>query len=147
MSTITQKTPATPSVLLGGHRGGNILEFYPAEFKPEPSPVEIFRQHVVQWFFASKHLRYWENRELTQDPEERDLATHRMVCASLITFGEFAANFAKNMGINFATVGIAVEAIEAETKMLRYNFRMFHDDTMSCDEAENILKEAFHEAG
>jgi hypothetical protein len=34
----------------GGHSGGNILEFYAVEFRPEPSHTEFFRQQVVQWF-------------------------------------------------------------------------------------------------
>lgn len=144
-ATTKQQSPV--NIRMGGHRGGNILEFYPQEFKPEPSPIEIFRQHVIQWFFASKHLRFWENAQLVESPKSNDMATHRMVCSSLITFGEFAANFVRDTNVNLAAVGIDLKAIEAETWMLRQNFRMFHDETMSCAEAEDILKEVFDEAG
>lgn len=132
----------------GGHRGGNILEFYTEEFRPEPSPVETFRQHVIQWFFAAKHLRFFEANRLTDKPTPEDLASHRMVCSALITFGEFATNFAGKCKsqINLAAVGLSVESIEAETRLLRNNFKMFHDHTMSYFEADAVLKEAFHEA-
>ena len=131
----------------GGHRGGNILEFYTAEFRPEPSPVGIFRQHVIQWFFAAKHLRFFEANRLTDNPTPEDLASHRMVCSALITFGEFAGNFARKSKsqVDLASVGLSVESIEAETRLLRNNFKMFHDNTISYHEADAVLKEAFNE--
>ncbi len=131
----------------GGHRGGNILEFYTGEFRPEPSPVENFRQHIIQWFFAAKHLRYFEANRLTDQPSPEDLASHRMVCSALITFGEFAGNFARRCKpqVNLADVGLSIESIEAETRLLRNNFKMFHDNTISYHEADAVLKEAFNE--
>ncbi|MCI0541527.1 MAG: hypothetical protein L0Z50_40530 [Verrucomicrobiales bacterium] len=132
------------STRFGGPRGGNILEFYAREFKAEPLPADLFRQHVSQWFFAAKILRIFESFNLTHKPSEDDLASHRMVCSALITFGEFASNFARNEEeMNLNSVGLSVENIEAETRLLRDNFRMFHDDTMSCDEAEEIMGEVF----
>ena len=132
------------------HRGreGNILEFYTEEFRPEPATAQTFRQHVVQWFFAAKHLRLFEARRLTDQPTAEDLASHRMICSALITFGEFASNYARHnrAEFNLAAVGVSVECIEAETRLLRDNFRMFHDNTISRSEAETVLKEAFHEA-
>jgi hypothetical protein len=132
----------------GGHRGGNILEFYTEEFRPEASSAEIFRQHVIQWFFAVKHLRFFETNRLTDNPSPEDLASHRMVCSALITFGEFAGNFARRCKaeVNLAGVGLSIESIEAETRLLRNNFKMFHDNTISYAEADAVLKEAFHEA-
>jgi hypothetical protein len=129
-------------------RGGNILEFYTEEFRPAPSPVEAFRQQIIQWFFAAKHLRYFEVNNLTGNPAPEDLASHRTVCSALITFGEFAANFARKCQAqaDLATVGLSVECIEAETRLLRNNFKMFHDLTLSYAEADDVLKEAFHEA-
>jgi hypothetical protein len=128
-------------------RGGNILDFYTEEFRPEPSPVEDFRQQVIQWFFAVKHLRYFEANKLTINPAPEDLASHGMVCSALITFGEFAGNFAREFKeqVNLAALGLTVECIEAETRLLRDNFKMFHDHTMSYAEADDVLKEAFHE--
>jgi hypothetical protein len=129
-------------------RGGNILEFYTDEFSPEPLPVESFRQQVIQWFFAAKHLRYFEANKLTDKPAPEDLASHRMVCSALITFGEFASNFARKRTeqVDLATVGLSVECIEAETRLLRNNFKMFHDHAISYAEADGLLKEAFQEA-
>jgi len=128
-----------------GPRGGNILEFYSREFKPEPSPFEMFRQHVSQWFFASRMLRAFEATALAHKPSEQDLSSHQIACAALITFGAFASSFAKNHKdeVELEKVGLKVDDIEAETRLLRDNFKMFHDDTMSQEEAEKVLKEAF----
>jgi len=133
---------------LGGHRGGNMLEFYTEEFRPAPAPMEIFRQRVIQWFFAAKHMRFFEANQLTDKPAPEDLASHRKVCLALITFGEFAGNFARKgrSQDDLAAVGLSVECIEAETRLLRNNFKMFHDQTISYAEADAVLKEAFHEA-
>jgi len=129
-------------------RGGNILEFYTEEFRPEPAPMEVFRQRVIQWFFAVKHVRFFEAIKLTDQPAPEDLASHRMVCSALIAFGEFAGNFARKTKsqADLAAVGLSVEGIEAETRLLRNNFKMFHDHTISYAEADAVLREAFHEA-
>jgi hypothetical protein len=129
-------------------RGGSILGFYTEEFRPLPLPAEAFRQQVIQWFFAAKHLRYFEANQLTDNPAPEDLASHGMVCSALIAFGEFAGNFARKgkEQVNLAAVGLSVECIEAETRLLRNNFKMFHDQTMTYAEADDLLKEAFHEA-
>ena len=121
------------------------MEFYTEEFKPQPSPIALFRQHVIQWFFAAKHLRFFEAFKLSNAPSKDDLASHRMVCASLITFGEFASLFARQheKEVDLPSLGITVESIEAETRGLRHNFKMFHDETMSDAEAEAVLAEAF----
>src|SRR5690348_11814749 len=139
----------TESTRFGGGRGGNIIEFYAQEFRPEPTAADIFRQHVIQWFFAAKHLRYFEVSRLSKNATDADLSTHRIVCAALITFGEFASNFVrtgKGPGADLTVVGLSVESIEAETRLLRNNFKMFHDNLMSLEEAETILSEAFNEA-
>src|SRR5437868_6609307 len=142
---MSQTTETKPR--FGGRRGGNILEFYTEEFRPEPTSNEVFRQHVIQWFFAAKHLRYFETTRLTDKPTSDDLASHRLVCSALITFGEFASNFARRFKaeVNLAAVGLSIESIEAETRLLRNNYRMFHDNTISYAEADNVLKEAFNE--
>jgi hypothetical protein len=68
-----------------------------------------------------------------------------MVCSALITFGEFASIFARKSDVDLKSVGLSIKGIEAETRLLRDNFQMFHDDTMSMEEAENILAAAFKE--
>ena len=146
MST-TAKPTDEPMPRLEGYRRGNILEFYAEEFRPEPAPVELFRQHLIQWFFAAKHLRYFEVIRLTDKPMPEDLASHRMVCSALISFGEFAASFCKQFKgqVDLPSVGLSVECIESETRLLQNNLRMFHDHTMSRSEADAVLREAFHE--
>src|SRR5437870_2317519 len=116
MATATQ----SETNLGSGQKRGNILEFYTEEFRPEPSSLEVFRQHIIQWFFAAKHLRRWEAARLCNTPSEEDLASHRMVCSALITFGEFAANFAREHAsdVNLESVGLSVESIEVETRLL-----------------------------
>src|SRR5437016_4000450 len=98
------------AVGFGGHRGGNILEFYTQEFRPEPAPADVFRQHIIQWFFAAKHLRFFEVSKLSEHPTPDDLASHRMVCSALITFGEYASNFANHNRevANLEVVGLSV---------------------------------------
>jgi hypothetical protein len=107
----------------------------------------MFRQHIIQWFFAAKHLRFFEVNRLSDKPSAADLASHRVVCSALITFGEFASNFARQQKqvADLGVVGLSVECIEAETRLLRNNFKMFHDNTMSLQEAEAVLTEAFNE--
>jgi hypothetical protein len=118
------------------------------EFRPEPLPMEDFRRQVIQWFSAAKHLRCFEVNKLTENPVPEDLAIHGTVCSALITFGEFAGIFARKCKeqVNLATLGLSVECIEAETRLLRNNFKMFHDLTISYGEADDVLGEAFHEA-
>lgn len=129
----------------GGYRGGNILECYTEDFRPEPSPFQMFRQHVVQWFFAVKHLRRFEVTNLTDSPQLEDLNSHKLVCSTLITFGQFAVKFAREnkTGANLESLGLTVEAIEVEIRLLQDSFGMFHDDTMTLSDAKNILEEAF----
>jgi hypothetical protein len=105
-------------------------------------------ENIVEWFFAAKHLRIFEAVQLVNNPTGEDLASHRMVCSALITFGEFATNFARQneQVADLKSIGLAIESIEAETRLLRDNFRMFHDDTISEKEAEDVLKGAFDEA-
>jgi hypothetical protein len=139
-------TTSERKTAMGGPRGGNILEFYTEEFKPQPSGAELFRQHVVQWFFAAKHVRMFEALRLTvEKPSEDDLRSHRMVCSTLITFGEFASIFARRESeqAGLSALGVTVEDIEAETRLLRDNFRMFHDHPMADEEADRVLAEAF----
>jgi hypothetical protein len=145
MATTAERKTTT---VWGGTRRGNILEFYTEEFRAEPSPVPLFRQRVVQWFFAAKHLRIFEAIRLPNNPSADDLDSHRMICSALITFGEFATNYAKQNKepLNLESVGLSIEAIEAETRLLRDNFKMFHDNIISDQEAEAVLKEAFHES-
>jgi len=145
MGTTAERKTTT---VWGGTRRDNILEFYTEEFRAEPSPVALFRQHVVQWFFAAKHLRIFEAIRLSNNPSEDDLDSHRMVCSALITFGEFATNYSKQNKeqLNLESVGLSIQAIEAETRLLGDNFKMFHDNIISDQEAEAVLKEAFHES-
>ena len=145
MATTAARKTAT---VWGGTSRDNILEFYTEEFRAEPSPVALFRQRVVQWFFAAKHLRIFEAIRLSHNPSKDDLDSHRMVCSALITFGEFTTNYAKQNKeqLNLESVGLSIEAIETETRLLRDNFKMFHDNIISDQEAEAVLKEAFHES-
>lgn len=139
--TAFMATTAHKKTVLGGVRGGNILEFYAEEFKPQASPIGLFRQHLASWFFAARLLRIFEANKLTSAPAEEDLASHRVACSALITFGEYASIFARKQPaeLDLQSLGITVESIEAETRLLRDNFRMFHDQTMSEQEAESVL--------
>src|SRR5262245_56976373 len=130
------------------NRGANPIEFYAEEFRQEPSSADGFRQQVVEWFFAVKHLRFFEVNRLTYNSDPEDLRIHRLVCSALINFGELAAMRAARLRSEsgLESLGLSTECVEAETRLLRDNFKMFHDRTMSLSEAESILSDAFHES-
>jgi hypothetical protein len=70
------------------------------------------------------------------------LRAHRVVIADLIADGEILAWQARQAEAGISQVGFTVEDIEAETRLLRDNFRMFHEP-MPAAEAERILEVAF----
>ena len=139
----------SPTSRLGGQRDGNILGFYPAAFPPQPSTPQTFAKHVIQWFYAAKYTRAFEYELALASPSAEALAGHRFVCSTLITFGEFASGFAKANATareTLASLDVTAESIEAETRLLKNNLKMFHDSSMSMKEAAAVLDEVFGEA-
>ena len=143
----TAREPQTPR--LGGRRGGNILGFCLVEFQLQPSPPLVFAKHVIEWFFAAKQMRIYEYELALGSPRSEDLEGHRSFCSALIAFGEFASGFAKENSKAreaLAAFEVPAESIEAETRLLRNNLKMFHDGSMSNKEADAVLDEVFGEA-
>src|SRR6266571_2911754 len=97
---------------------------------------------AVRWFEHCRMLRDFENKHLLAKPGPEDLRAHRVVIADLIADGEILAWQARQSGTDFSTVGFKVEDMEAETRLLRDNARMFHEP-MLASEAERVLEEAF----
>lgn len=97
---------------------------------------------AVRWFEHCRMLRDFENQHLLANPAPDDLHAHRVVLADLIADGEILAWQARQSSVDLGQVGFAVEDIEAETRLLRDNFRMFHEP-MPVAEAEKILEAAF----
>jgi hypothetical protein len=87
-------------------------------------------------------LRDFENKHLLTKPKGDDLRVHRVVIADLIANGEILAWQARQSGIDFSAVGFRVEDIEAETRLLRDNARLFHEP-MPASEAERVLEDVF----
>jgi hypothetical protein len=97
---------------------------------------------AVRWFEHCRMLRDFENKHLLADRGAEDLHAHRVVIADLIADGEILAWQARQSAVDLRPVGFSVEDIEAETRLLRDNFRMFHEP-MAAAEAAQILEAAF----
>ena len=97
---------------------------------------------AVRWFEHCRMLRDFENKHLLADRGAEDLRAHRVVIADLIADGEILAWQARQSGADLGPVGFTVEDIEAETRLLRDNFRMIHEP-MAAAEAGQILEAAF----
>ena len=97
---------------------------------------------AVRWFERCRLLRGFENKHLLENPAANDLRAHRVVITDLIADGEILAWQARESAIDLAPVGFAVEDIEAETRLLRDNARMFHEP-MAASDAERILEAVF----
>jgi hypothetical protein len=97
---------------------------------------------AVRWFEHCRMLRDFENKHLLALPSGDDLCAHRVVIADLIADGEILAWQARQSGADLSVVGFRIEDIEAETRLLRDNARMFHEP-MPTAEAEQVLEGAF----
>lgn len=97
---------------------------------------------AVRWFEHCRLLRDFENEHLLSNPRLEDLRAHRVVITDLIADGEVLAWQARQGGVDLSSVGFKVEDIEAETRLLRDNFRMFQEP-MPAEQAEQVLEAAF----
>lgn len=100
---------------------------------------------AVRWFEHCRMLRDFENKHLLANRSAQDLRAHRVVIADLIADGEILAWQARQSGADLGPVGFTVEDIEAETRLLRDSFRMFHEP-MASAEAGQILEAAFDQS-
>src|SRR6267378_1897199 len=94
---------------------------------------------AVRWFEHCRMLRDFENKHLLTKPSQDELRVHRIVIADLIADGEIFAWQGRQSAIDFSAVGFRVEDIEAETRLLRDNARMFHEP-MVVAEAERVVE-------
>lgn len=99
---------------------------------------------AVRWFEHCRIIRDFENKHLLTEPTPVDLYAHRVVITDLIADGEILAWQARQTGADFSPVGFTVEDIEAETRLLRDNFRTFHEP-MPSEEANRIVEGIFAE--
>src|SRR5438132_12161903 len=82
---------------------------------------------AVRWFEHCQRLRDFENKHLLTNPSKEDLRAHRVVISDLIADGEILAWQAREASADLSPVGFKIEDIEAETRVLRDNARMFHE--------------------
>lgn len=94
---------------------------------------------AVRWFEHCRVLRDFESKHLLVNPRPEDLRAHRVVIADLIADGEIIAWQARQSEIDLSAVEFTVADIEAETRLLRDNFRMFHEP-MPAAVAERVLE-------
>ncbi|MBI4662003.1 MAG: hypothetical protein HY735_24540 [Verrucomicrobia bacterium] len=97
---------------------------------------------AVRWFERCRMLRDFESKHLLVNAGADNLRAHRVVITDLIADGELLAWHARECSADFSPVGFTGADIEAETRLLRENFRMFHE-SMPAAEAERILEAAF----
>ncbi|PWU09786.1 MAG: hypothetical protein C5B50_26675 [Verrucomicrobia bacterium] len=97
---------------------------------------------AARWFEHCRILRQFENDRLLANAAGEDLRAHRVIIADLIADGEILSWEARQSGADLSKAGFTVQDIEAETRLLRDNFKMFHEP-MPAHESELILKEAF----
>jgi len=97
---------------------------------------------AVRWFEQCRVLRDFENKHLLVNPDADNLAAHRVVIADLIADGEILAWQARQSAADLSAGGFAIADIETETRLLRDNYRLFHEP-MPEAEAERILEAVF----
>jgi hypothetical protein len=120
--------------------GGRQTTMRIASFSPEMQAEEQFRREVAQWFFAAVQCRV-NIVQLDDAPESQDL--NRRFLASLIGWGEWAEQQARNMNIDLSPIGVTVDDVAAETRILRMTHRSAFENVFSTEEAEAVLKEVF----
>lgn len=97
---------------------------------------------AVTWFHACRVLRRLEGELLKDNAPADALRKHRIVISDLIADGEILSFTAREKGEDFRAVGFTVEDVEAETRLLRDSYRMFHAP-MEPEEAGKTLEAAF----
>ena len=101
---------------------------------------------TVRWFEHCRMLRDFENDHLLHPSNKESLQVHRVVASDLIADGELLAWQTRRENLDLSPVGFKVEDMEAETRLLRDNFAMFHEP-MPAAEAEQVLEAAFGQRG
>ena len=106
-------------------------------FRPQMLPADSFRLAVAQWFFAANECR------LDLAPSEQKSDFHRGYLSSLIGWGECAQMVIEEKRIDLSPIGVTVEDLKAETRILSDTYRSAFDNCLSESEAETVLKEVF----
>ena len=97
---------------------------------------------TTRWFDDCLRLRDFETRHLLANPAIENLRAHRVVITDLIADGEILAWQASQNESDLTAAGFTAADVEAETRLLRDNFRMFHEPMPAAD-AERILEVVF----
>lgn len=109
-------------------------------FTPELQQAEAFRRQVAQWFYAAQDSRVV--LALT-DSSAVDQQHLRGLFSSLIAWGEWAQTQIRAERIDLSPIGVSLQDVSAETRILRDTFRSAFDNCLSQDEAADVLKEVF----
>jgi hypothetical protein len=110
-----------------------------ASFSPEMQAEDQFRREIAQWFFAATQCRI-EVALLTDTSKADD---QRAFLSSLITWGEWAQQQVRTKAIDLSPIGVKIEDVAAETRLLRDTYRSAFENALSVQEAESVLKEVF----
>jgi hypothetical protein len=98
---------------------------------------EAFRRTIIQWFYAAHQCC----GSIALYPEHADL--HRPLITSLISWGEWAGQELAGRRIDLTPIGVKLEDVQAETRILRDTYCSAFENSLSEAEAEAILKKAF----
>jgi len=110
------------------------------EFKTEFRQEESFRRHVAEWLYASREARI-HSPAANAPAEIRQ--SHRAFLASIIAFGEWAQLQVARHNIDLSPIGISLDVVASETRILRDTSASLYDNCLTPAEAESILKEVF----
>ena len=109
-------------------------------YQLEAQTHEAFRLKLAQWFGEANQCRI--DLALTEGPAaNRDL--QRGMLTSLIAYGEWAQLQTRREKIDLSPIGVKLEDIAAETRILRDTYRSAFDNALSSAEADAVLKEVF----
>ena len=126
MTTRTAPRPVSASRLTG--------------YQLEAQTHEGFRLRLAQWFGEAAQCRV-DLAFGADSSAHHDL--QRGLLTSLVAYGEWAQRQARREKIDLSAIGVKVEDIAAETRLLRDTFRSAFDNALSSAEADAVLKEVF----
>jgi len=109
-------------------------------YQPEIQTTEAFRLKLAQWFGEANQCRI--DLSLSEGQAvHKDL--QRGMLTSLIAYGEWAQMRTRKEKIDLSPIGVTLEDVAAETRILRDTYRSAFENALSTAEAESVLKEVF----
>ena len=109
-------------------------------YQPEMQSAEAFRLKLAQWFLEATQCRF--DISLSEG-SAADIDRKRGMLTSLIAYGEWAQMQTGKEKLDLSPIGVTLEDVAAETRILRDTYRSTFENALSTAEAEAVLKEVF----